>query len=106
MATDSESSSVDTFDMTEGASYGWSGIECVEDRSAYLEISSADIYGEWYCGANLGQVNIQQETDGESIKSNGVIYAAESNPWNFGVVAVSNLGQVNIQQETDGESIK
>lgn len=93
MATDSESSSVDTFDMTEAASYGWSGIECVEDRSAYLEISSADIYGEWYCGANLGQVNIQQETDGESIKSNGVIYAAESNPWNFGVVAMSNEAQ-------------
>jgi len=90
--TDSESSSVDTFDMTEGAIYArTTQAQCGVIEEAYLEISTADGQSDdRYCGIHLAQT-----ADGTSIsaKSAGVVYAAESNPWNFGVIAMSNEAQ-------------
>jgi len=89
--TDSESSSVDTFDMTEGASYARVGqAQCGAIEQGYLEISSADAQTmDRYCGTHLAQTG-----DGtHPANSAGVVYAAESNPWNFGVIAISGQSQ-------------
>jgi len=95
MATDSESTSVDTFDMTEGASYAYTtNAQCGVIDSAYLEISTADAQSDdRYCGAYLAATADGTTT---SASSAGVVYAAESNPWSFGVYALSGLSQVKV----------
>merc|ERR1739844_97934 len=89
--TDSESSSVDTFDMTEGASYARTGqAQCGAIEQGYLEISSADGQTmDRYCGTHLSQSSDATNP----ANSAGVVYAAESNPWNFGVIAISGQSQ-------------
>jgi len=98
--TDSESSSVDTFDMTEGKTYAeTTTAECSAINAAFIEISTADAQSEdRYCGAYLAQT-----ADGttDSAKNEGLIYASESNPWNFGVYALS----ANSQDKVGGFSI-
>merc|ERR1739844_487658 len=100
METDSESSSVDTFDMTEGATYARTRQDqCGGSEEGYLEISTADAQSDdRYCGAHLAQT-----ADGTTTSANsaGVVYAAESNPWNFGVIALSN----QVQNKVGGFSI-
>lgn len=89
--TDSESSSVDTFDMTEGASYARTGqAQCGAIEQGYLEIASADGQTmDRYCGTHLSQTSDATNP----ANSAGVVYAAESNPWNFGVIAISGQSQ-------------
>jgi len=101
METDSESTSVDTYDIQNGASYAYAGLECVDAEEAYLEIPSASHYGDWYCGANLAQVTNEQNTAGNTVAAAGIIYAASSNPWNFGVIAISG----KVQNKLAGFSI-
>jgi hypothetical protein len=100
METDSESSSVDTFDMTEGATYARTRQDqCGAIEEGYLEISTADAQSDdRYCGAHLAQTADGTTT---SASSAGVVYAAESNPWNFGVIALSN----QVQNKVGGFSI-
>lgn len=92
--TDSESSSVDTFDMTEGAAYARSTYtQCSAISNAFIEILTADAQTmDRYCGAYLAQ-----SADGTNgAKSEGLIYASESNPWNFGVYALSGAAQLAV----------
>merc|ERR1712020_188127 len=92
--TDSESSSVDTFDMTEGATYARSTYtQCSAISNAFIEILTADAQTmDRYCGAYLAQSG--DGTNGA--KSEGLIYASESNPWNFGVYALSGAAQLQV----------
>jgi len=92
--TDSESSSVDTFDMTEGAAYARSTYtQCSAISNAFIEILTADAQTmDRYCGAYLAQ-----SADGTNgAASEGLIYASESNPWNFGVYALSGAAQLAV----------
>merc|ERR1712110_52849 len=92
--TDSESTSVDTFEMTASTTYARSTqAQCGVIGTAYIELLSADAQSEdRYCGAYLAQ-----STDtANGAKSSGVVYASESNPWNFGVYAMSALAQNKI----------
>merc|ERR1711936_1122060 len=92
--TDSESSSVDTFDMTEGATHARSTYtQCSAISNAFIEISTSDAQTmDRYCGAYLAQ-----SADGSNgAKSEGIIYATESNPWNFGVYALSGAAQLAV----------
>jgi len=91
MATDSESTSVDTWDMTNGATYSEAtSAECQVIATAFIEITSADAQSEdRYCGAYF----TQSSDEDNGAKTNGIVYANESNPWNFGVYAMSNESQ-------------
>jgi len=93
--TDSESSSVDTFDMTNGASYAYSTqAYCGAIGTAYLEIATSDAQSDdRYCGDYLAVTATKDASAGTSVKRPGIIYAAESNPWSFGVYGLSNQAQ-------------
>jgi len=98
--TDSESTSVDTFDMTEDGAYAYTGTaKCSAIEAAFIEISTADAQSDdRYCGANLAQTADGTTT---SAANEGLIYASESNPWNFGTYALS----ANKQNKVGGFSI-
>lgn len=94
--TDSESSTVDTFELTASKTYSLATDEGCK-ANGYIEIISDDAQSEdRYCGAYLATASESGDEQTNGSKSPGVIYAAESNPWNFGVYAMSNTAQNKI----------
>jgi hypothetical protein len=71
---------------------------CGAEKPGYIEISTNDAQtGDRYCGAFLAVAATADEGNaGNSAKRSGVIYAAESNPWSFGVYGLSNQAQNKI----------
>jgi len=92
--TYSTATSVDTFDMTEAAIYSRATTaQCDAISNAYVEITTADVQSEdRYCGAYLA-ASADGDGDAGGDKAAGFVYASESNPWNFGVYALSGAAQ-------------